>query len=123
MNEKKIFVKWVKEHKTELFIAGVTVMSVTCAVLLCKEQKQTYKGVNFFVEPPAIDLNPFLNVSDNLEVASSVRNKIVAVRGFVRNLPSGQHPSQIKLEEAAARGVELLHNQTLVAPHQRSCAA
>lgn len=123
MNEKKIFVKWIKEHKTEVFIAGVTVMSVTCAVLLCKERKQNYKEVSSFVKTPAIDSNPILNVTDNLEVASSFRSKIVDVSEFVRNLPNGQQPSQMKVEEAAARGLELLQNQTLVAPHQRSYVA
>lgn len=123
MNKKKLFVKWFKEHKTELVIVGVTIMTATYAVLLYKEQMQTYKGLDSFIKIPEIEPMPILNESTNFVVPCCPNNKIVDVSEFVRNLPSGQHPSSQKVVEATERGLELLENQTIVASHQRSYAA
>ena len=123
MKENK-FTVWVKAHKTELIIAGSAMLPTVGAILLV-ENWESVKGL-FQSETKITPSHP-LNLATEVPTVPAVESdpilRIIDVRGHLRNLPQGHHPSIRKIAEAAESGIELAENQTIVSAHPRCYAA
>lgn len=124
MEKKKTLKNWVNDQKTELIVAGATVVTVVGAVLLAKNWdsvKALIPGENVqkAVTPSqVVSAVPVVPV-----VTEEPIMKIIDVREHLRTLPEGHHPSAWKVAKAAESGIELAANQTLVSAHPRCYAA
>ena len=123
MKENK-FTVWVKAHKTELIIAGSAMLTTVGAILLVENWKSV-KGL-FQSETKITPSHP-LNLATEVPTVPAVKSdpilRIIDVKGHLRNLPQGHHPSIRKIAEAAESGIELAENQTIVSAHPRCYAA
>jgi len=129
-NEAK---QWVKDHKKELIIAGISIASIT-VILIGIKKKDSINAVleklkkfdkNTSMKEKAnlceiLDMSSdeVPQISDSLfdmeNVVDCVKRAPHSVRGHVRNLTGGRNPSQKKLEEARELGIDLLLHQTWV---------
>lgn len=133
MEEKK-FITWLKEHKTELIIAGVSIVLISTGVLL-------YTKKETLSLPAASTAKNIKNASlGKATLTPSYTSAISAPADFdtirpyttpktpfdvsehVRNLPVGRFHSAAKEAEAAAKGIELLPSQTLVDSYTKYAA-
>lgn len=57
------------------------------------------------------------------ELPEAITLKTFSVQEHLRNLPEGWHPSTEKIEEALAKGITLLDNQTLVDTYRKGVVA
>lgn len=134
MSENNKFVIWVKSHKTELIIAGVSVTAII-GIILGLKNKDAIKELwdtleNSLSKTPDKISEPVTIV----QTAQPVFEEVTPVRLYtspqepfdvsqhIRNLSGGRHHSIEKAAEAAALGITLLPNQTLVDTYTK-CAA
>lgn len=134
--QKNGFIKWIKTHKKELLIAGVSITAIIAAVLayrnresivalwdalkkdlnttsVCEVPVATTASKADLVTPTAVN---------TVDVVTEPTEKIVRslpqgpfeVTDHIRNLPEGCHASAGKIATAAERGYELLPGQTWV---------
>ena len=120
MAEDNRFKKFVKQHKEEIIIAGVTITAVVGAVLIAKNFDVLKKAVNPVSTPMVI---PKAAPTEVAIVKNEPTLKIIDVREHLRTLPTGYHASAHKIQEAAENGIALATNQTLVSSHPRCYAA
>jgi len=132
--KKKSIIKWVKAHKKQLAIAGISTLVIVGIILGIKNnepiQALWVSLKKSIVKVPAkmpecnavtstvIEL-PMASDISLPEATNAVRSYTVSTMPFdvnrhIRNLPEGWHPSPEKLAEAAELGIKLLLNQTLV---------
>lgn len=145
MEEKKSFLIWVKEHKKQLIIAGVSVATIVGIILAIKNResimrmweslrlaitKQPSKAdeVKSMLSTTSVPISvPVIEVVPATEImvirTNGTARSPFDVREHLRNLPEGHHPSARKIIEAAESGIELATNQTLVSAHPRCYAA
>lgn len=122
--EKKTFVDWIKEHKRELIIAGVSIAAIIAVIIGIKNHKaleETWASLRKLVEktPEAI---PIVNtVTEVTPLKDIVEINIVTtdrrpydVAEHLRNLPEGWKASAEKIATAAEHGYDLLPGQTWV---------
>jgi hypothetical protein len=125
----KVKVK-IKEHKTEIIIVGVTVVTVVGAVLITKNW-DSIKRLVF-----ASDLKNNINkqkdiilmttapvnvcITENVTIESIER--AVDVNKHIRNLPEGWNASLSKIESALEHGFLLEEHQTWVDTYTKMCA-
>ena len=117
MTESK-FKTWIKNHKTELIVAGGAILTTLGAIALLDTYILNSKKM---VLPPPTMINEEVHAVPVVESEPII--KTTWVRMHPRNLPSGHHPSVNKLLEATEFGVELTENQTLVSAYSRRCVA
>ena len=135
MSENNKFVSWVKAHKTESIIAGVSVTAIIGMILLASRTRDAIKELwdaleNSLSKTPDKIYEPVTIVQTAqpvLEEVTPVRlytspQKPFDVSQHIRNLSGGRHHSNEKAAEAAALGITLLPNQTLVDTYTK-CAA
>lgn len=124
--EKKTFVDWIKEHKKELVIAGVSIAAIIAVVIGIKNHKDLEKAWAFLrkvVEKmpktipvkkpvPVTEVVPVKKIVDiNIVPAEKVPHDVVE---HLRNLPEGWKASAQKIATAADHGYNLLPGQTWV---------
>lgn len=124
--EKKTFLEWVKEHKTELVIAGVSIAAIIAVIIGIKNHKaleETWASLRKLVEktPECIPAPQQVPVTDAVPVKGIVEINIMTagriphdVAEHLRNLPEGWKASTEKIATAAKHGYELLPGQTWV---------
>lgn len=120
MAEENRFKNFVKRHKEEIIIAGITITAVVGGVLLAKNLdalKETIKPVS---TPTVI---PKSIPTEAAVVAKEPVFKIIDVKEHLRTLPTGYQASTHKIQEAAENGIALATNQTFVSSHSRCYAA
>lgn len=144
--EKKSFIIWVKEHKKQLVIAGVSITAIVLAILAVKNRETLMKlwaelkdaimditksADKIAVEStePAVKVGEVVNVVDVINpptlmvVDNTTIDKIpFGVQKHVRNLALGYHPSPEKIATALENGIELLPNQTWVRDYTKRLA-
>lgn len=132
--EKKGFIAWMKKHRKELIVTGISSITAMILVILGIKNKEAIKELWDSLEE-SIAKAPVIS-SDEVTAPATVQiadvplqEPILATRaytssqsqfdvdGCIRNLPEGWHPSDKKIAEAASRGIELMPNQTLVDPY------
>lgn len=125
-NEKKTFVDWVRGHKKELIIAGVSIASIIAIIVGINNHKaldEAWASLKKLVEKtPEIDPSiKSVLVTEVAPVKDIVDINIVTVdriphdvNEHLRNLPEGWKASAEKIATAAEHGYELLLGQTWV---------
>ncbi|MCH4056709.1 MAG: hypothetical protein LKE89_01990 [Lactobacillaceae bacterium] len=129
-NKKKSFIEKAKEHKKEIAIGAVAILSVVTIVLVVKNKttieaaiKSTHtKGglanslkTRNNVAPTISEVTP-TNIPSNAPIVE------INVRGHIRNLPEGWNPSASNKEAARNLGYCLDEHQTWVNPYTKIAA-
>lgn len=124
--EKKLFVDWIKEHKKELIIAGVSIAAIIAVIVGIKNHKaleEVWASLRKLVEktPEVIPVAKLMSVTEVTPVKDIVEINIVTadriphdVAEHLRNLPEGWKASAEKIATAAEHGYDLLPGQTWV---------
>jgi len=128
--QKKTCITWIKEHKKELIIAGVSVSAIILAILGLKNQKaleEAWKSLKKLAEkvPEEICTVEAPIVQDTVSVVEkiSVTRAPHDVERHIRTLSEGRNASAEKIAQAAELGIDLLPGQTLVNPYRTGGAA
>ena len=130
---KKGLLAWVKSHKTELILAGVSITTIIGVILglknkdaLAKLWATLSKSITKAPMETAVAASA-ATVTPVLETVASTRAYTPPTEAFdvsrhIRTMAEGWHHSAEKSAEAAALGIELLPNQTLVGPYTKGAA-
>ncbi len=134
LETKNGFIDWVKAHKKQLIAAGVGIISIIGIILGLKNKDalevlwaslaERIKKVPSAVAE-ALPATPV--VAPVLETVTSTRTYTPPTEAFdvsrhIRTMSAGRHHSAGKAVEAAALGIELLPNQTLVDAYTKGAA-
>ena len=126
MNEKHKFVNWVKDHKKQLLIAGISVTAVIGIIIGLKNKeaiKELWENLENSLSKTTEKLPESITIVKTdpqlIEEVIPVRlytspQETFGVSQHIRNLSGGRHHSIEKAAEAAALGIDLLPHQTLV---------
>ena len=119
MKNKMTFSEWLRKHKKAIIITGTGAAVVVGGILAWKK----WTEISEFVEilrpsrKENVSLTEVIDTIPSLMEDTKTQEVIMfPVRGFVRNLPEGYHPSPFKIATAAENGFELGENQTWVRP-------
>lgn len=131
--EKKDFIAWVKDHKKELIIAGVSVATIIAIILGVKNKNVLLKLCSNLrasvMKAPApvrqltdvAPVTPPVPIIEHEKIpvveATEVMRRIqypFDVSEHIRNLPPGWNASAEKMAEAEMLGITLLPGQTIV---------
>lgn len=130
---KKGLLAWVKSHKTELILAGVSITTIIGVILGLKNKDALAelwatlsKSITKAPMETAVAASA-ATVTPVLETVASTRAYTPPTEAFdvsrhIRTMAEGWHHSAEKAAEAAALGIELLPNQTLVGPCTKGAA-
>ena len=137
MENRKSLVQWIKEHKKELLIAGVSISTLTLIMLGLKNADKikdilesmntlTDQAVERVSEAPTIvtveiPSKPPQDVM--IAVASNSGELPIEVSRHIRNLPQGWHASPEKIAEALDNNIILADGQTWVDTYVKGGAA
>lgn len=127
IQKKKSFFEKVKEHKTEIIIAGVTIITIAGAVLTVKN-RNSFRGhnvTNLLKECGKVNNDSIPHVSEAIEnTVSSISSngRVIDVSKHIRNLPEGWKASSEKLDSAIQAGIILGDHQTWVDDYSKLCA-
>lgn len=131
---KEGFIAWVKAHKEQLLIAGISATAIILIIIGLKNKeniKELWKTIENKISK-APEIMP--ESSTIAQTTPPVIGETIPVRKYtspqgafdvsqhIRNLSGGRHHSVEKAAEAEALGIELLPNQTLVDTYTK-CAA
>lgn len=110
--------EWFKKHKTALLVVGGVTLAAALAYVL-KQVGASEETIAVIIEP--LQTDDLVNQVKQMEIkrAYTVPQEPVYTKMHPRTLPIGQHASQRKLDEAAALGIILADNQTLVDGYPR----
>ena len=134
MNEQKKLIRWIREHKKALIIAGISITTLIAIVLSIKN-REVIKGfwnslqkvidksaVQVANLPPVETANPVLE--DVVTVVAQHRESLpFDVSKHIRNLPEGWHASADKVATALENGFDLAEGQTWVMHYAKGVAA
>jgi hypothetical protein len=126
-SKKKGFFEKVKEHKKEIAIGAVIVIS---AVLVGKNKGAFQSAIKSSRMEEALtnsletqnNVGTLISEAISTSVPSNLPIDSINVRGHVRNLAEGCKPSISKIESAANYGYSLKENQTWVIPYTKVAA-
>lgn len=134
-DKKKTFVIWVKKHKTELIVAGISIVAIIAVILGAKNNKtleevwallkklveKEPKGIPSIAVPQAPEA---VHISGVAEISTTHTEQIQHdVREHIRNLHEGWKASTEKTATAAERGYNLKPGQTWVEAHTKGRTA
>ena len=129
--QKSKFIKWVKEHKRELIIAGVSLTAIILTIRNRDSITMLWEYLKKSIEKPQTKIPPnsygdmekitvFPTVPMVLIPEAHLETTIpVNVCEHIRNLPNGHHPSPEKVAEAIELDIILKPNQTWVKSYIR----
>lgn len=137
MNERKELIRWVKKHRKQLIIAGISVGALFLIILGIRNRKTIVAiwsslreavlrapaktaetAVRVTVDPPIVPAREVVTT-----IASNSETLPFEVRRHIRNLPAGWHASPVKVAEASANNIILMDGQTWVDTYMKGCAA
>ena len=134
MNEQKKLIRWIREHKKALIIAGISITTLIAIVLSIKNReviKGFWNSLQKVVDksavqvanlPPVETANPVLE--DVVTVVAQHRESLpFDVSKYIRNLPEGWHASADKVATALENGFDLAEGQTWVMHYAKGVAA
>lgn len=107
--EQKALIRWIKEHKKEIAIAGVSITALVGLVLGIKNKE----AMEVFWNAPRIT-EQVRNIESVVIPMHREYKEPFDVSFHIRNLHEGWKASPEKLAKAAAYGIDLLPGQTLV---------
>lgn len=120
--QDKKLIKWVKAHKKQLIMAGISIPVIIGLIVTAKNTDAVSKLIDqlktLFTEDVvsnAINVEEGGTVSPIYEILKETGSKAPhMVSEHIRNLPNGYHASDAKISEALRKGIELMEGQTLV---------
>lgn len=136
------FWTWVKAHKKQLAIVGISLTALAALVLGLKNKEAimelwvtleksirkvpTDSSVTVALSEQSVEVTEVVTETVT-EVVTTTRSYTppqspVNVSGCIRNLPEGQCHSAAKAAEAAALNIDLPLNQTIVKPYTKYAA-
>jgi hypothetical protein len=134
--EKKGFIKWVKSHKKELIIVGVS-SAMLIGIIIGIKNKDSIVALWESLRK-SIDKTPVKSISNPYEAVENIIHESISVvetvseaqiiqfpvgrniqstfdvSDHIRNLPNGYHASAEKIATAAEHGYKLRPGQTWV---------
>ena len=124
---KQKFCEKVKEHKTEILVAGGIIVSVAAVILISRKWDllNSQNITNLLKDGAKAKSNvvPLVPVTiQNTIIDSTSDGRIIEISKHIRNLPEGWKPSLEKLNTALMNGFELAENQTWVDDYPKFCA-
>lgn len=135
--DRNSLIQWIKEHKNQLIIAGISIGTLILIVLGIKNRAaikavwDLLKGV--LKHPTAKTAEEVVKVVTEItpapasEVATAVASNSemlpFEVSRHIRNLPEGWHASPGKVAEAKKYNIILLDGQTWVDSYMKGVAA
>lgn len=134
MKEQRKLIRWIKEHKKMLIIAGISIASLIAIVLGIKNSESikalwsSLRKVTEKAAAPATRVPPLRPVHPVVEntAAVAIQNSETIpfdVAKHIRNLPDGWHASADKIATALENGFELAEGQTWVVDYMKGVAA
>ena len=137
--EKGAFIKWIKAHKKELILAGISIASLIGIILGIKNKesiKELWAALQKSVAKLPAD-KAVMKVTENMipvvETVSTTDiislpvhreySAVFDVTGHIRNLCEGWNASKEKMAAAAAHGIALLPGQTWVESYTKGVIA
>ena len=129
--QKSKFIKWVKNHKKELILAGVSLTAIILAIrnrdsinMLWEYLKKRIEEQQTKIPPNSCSYIEKITVFPSNSMASIPESHLetaipINVREHIRNLPNGHHPSPEKVADALELNIPLKPNQTWVKPYIR----
>lgn len=133
-DEKKKFWLWVKDHKKQLALAGITIGTILSSILIIYHKKSLISYWNslksiltdtqapIFKPETTITTMPTNSVSKTATRSHTECHFSSVVSPHIRNLPMGWHHSEAKAAQARALGISLQPNQTLVDSYTKCVA-
>ena len=125
--EKKTVIDWIKEHKKQLIIAGVSIAAIVAVIFGIKNSQELEAVLDSLKKKIEKDPEKLLNNAVNKIEVHEIQETLIRpentvpirhvphdVTEHIRNLPDGYKPSLQKLALAEERGIELLPGQTFV---------
>lgn len=132
MKERKGLIRWIKEHKTELIIAGFSIAALILLVLGIKNRealKAIWDSLRSSVNQPTtraeeIVTNGNVEIVPPLEVIAPSSQPVsdsfpFEVSKHVRTLSEGRHASPEKIASALENGFALSDGQTWVKTYMK----
>ncbi len=134
MSEKHKFVDWIKAHKKQLLIAGISVTAMIGIIIGLKNKeaiRELWEALENSLSKTPEKLPESITI---VQTAPPVIEEVIPVRLYtppqepfevsqhIRNLSGGRYHSVKKAAEAAELGIDLLPHQTLVDTYTK-CAA
>ena len=141
MTKKSSMIHWIKAHRRELIIAGVSVAAVIGTILLIKNWKALKSYWSYLTGLiPKSGAAAKATVQATEGTVKATENVVKATRTaaetahnaevipfevakHIRNLPDGWHPSPGKVATAMENGVKLAEGQTWVGGYWKGAAA
>ena len=125
-NKKSEFISWVKKHRVELIVSGISVASLILIIL-------HYNGSvdDLFNMIHNKTLNKNINNENLAQVfnlqtitESKIKGDIkIPVKEHIRKLPKGCHASPTKIKEAFSKGIDISDgSSTLVRSYTKNVA-
>lgn len=140
MKEQNKLLAWVKVHKKERIITGVSSTAII-AIIFCYRNKKylttlwttLQAAIAKILESEPVVAEAIIEAPETIvDVIEPMKLMVVdssnidqisfEVSKHIRNLPKGWKPSSVKVETAAENGIHLLQNQTWVADYMKSGA-
>lgn len=140
MKEQSKVIHWIKAHKKELIVAGVSIAAVVGTILLIRNHKALRAYWNYLVglipksstartttKAAEATVKTTESVVKNAKVATEAAHTSnvipFEVAKHVRNLPEGWHASPGKIASALENGIDLAEGQTWVGPYWKGGVA
>lgn len=137
MKERKGFIRWIKEHKKELIIAGIGIGTLVTIILGIKDRetiialwdslRKVMNNSSEKVAETATKATVEVHQEPVNEVLSTVTSNVntlpFEVSQHIRNLPDGWHASAEKIADALKNNIILLEGQTWVDDYMKRGAA
>lgn len=123
---EKILINWIKKHKKELVLAGVSVPVILALIIGIKNHDEIIRALKSLIKladktsqkvtEPTIstNLDDMLILKTMDYNTSKVEANLIDVCSHIRNLHEGWTPSAEKIASAAQMGYKLNPNQTWV---------
>lgn len=126
IEEKKSFTTWVKAHKRELIIAGVSTTAVIALIIVIRnryEIAELWKQLQSTIGKPDDSLPTI--PTEKVPVAERTTSNLIPfdISEHVRNLHDGWSASAKKIATAAEHGYELKPGQTWVEAYKKGVIA
>lgn len=133
MEERRKLINWVKEHKKELIIAGISVTALILLILGIKHRaeikalweslKRAAPETAVRMSKAAVEVPPEPLKDVIAAVALNSETLPFEVRRHIRNLPDGWHASPEKIAEALKNSIILMDGQTWVDSYMKGGVA
>ena len=137
MEDRKSLIQWIKEHKKQLIIAGISIGTLTLIILGIKNRaaiKTVWDSLRGVVKQPTAkaaeevtkvvtEIPPATASELATAVASNSETLPFEVSRHIRNLPDGWHASPEKIAEALKNNIILMDGQTWVDSYMKGGVA